>query len=480
MTWFGLVGVAGLATAVLWVLGVGVTGLLGLLWSSILLAAAWSIAALVGGPQARFLRCAVLWAFIVRAAVAIAIYAAFDMPTSMIGDDASLYDQTAMEIAEAWHAGNNPELSGFSGFRAPGHFYVSAAIYFVFGEEPLLPRLFVAFLGSLIPIVILSVAREVTDETETQRKAVLLAAFLPELVFYSAIHLKDIPITLAFTASIGGLLRLRRGVHFGAAFLFAASLVYLIFLRVQFALAVMVLAGMVLAYYLLLRHLTLGLGAFVLVVLPGLRGFATVTRDVLQVPSLLDDPLGVLLGAWELIGASDAPSTSFYGVFGTEPSLFLLPLGVLYLLSAPFILWVVLDPTEFVNWVGFVIAVVWYPLMPFVVYGAVVSRRRWRGAWTLLGLVGALLSLTALAGGLGSMGRWKLPMLPLLLLYAAEGLRAYRVNAHAVQPMLIGFGAALFAVLSLYIHVKVFPMQWVLLAIGGVLAMFLLVRRTAQ
>jgi 4-amino-4-deoxy-L-arabinose transferase-like glycosyltransferase len=474
------IGVMTLGLAVLGTSGANMVGVTALAWTGALLSGAVWVARLVGGPDYRFLTRLVLWAFMIRAFLAIAILELFDVPASLIGDDASLYDENARAIAEAWRSGVNPPLHTFVGYRTPGHFLASAAIYFVLGEHPLLARLFVVFLGSLVPLAAFVIGREVTDAPATRRSAAVLSAVLPELTFYSALHLKDVPIALAFTVSLAALLRLRRTIHPGAVLALLISLGYLTLLRAQFALAVLVIEGVWVAYFVTRRHRVLGL-TLVSAATPGVLWlFSLAVRELLNLEHLVQDPIALVEGQYQLLGGVERSATSFYSIFGAELSPLLIPLGIAYLLGAPFILWVFLNPTEFLNWVGFVIAMVWYPLIPFAVYGAVASRRTWREPHVVATIVTFLLALTAAAGGLGSMGRWKVPLLPTLLVYASEGLRAYRTSPKAVEPILVGFGLALSAVLAVYIHVKLFEVYWLVVALAAFLALYGLGQRVIR
>lgn len=77
-----------------------------------------------------------------------------------------------------------------------GYYNVMNMLYAAFGPNLLLPKVINAFLGSLLPFIVYDVGRQIFDDPASGKRAFWFAGFLPPLVVFSAVNLKEIATAL--------------------------------------------------------------------------------------------------------------------------------------------------------------------------------------------------------------------------------------------------------------------------------------------
>jgi len=80
----------------------------------------------------------------------------------------------------------------WSGYGGRGYYQLVSGLYAAFGPNILLPKMVNAVLGALLPFLVYDIARHLFSDLNAARRALLFSAFLPPLVLYSALNLKEI------------------------------------------------------------------------------------------------------------------------------------------------------------------------------------------------------------------------------------------------------------------------------------------------
>lgn len=78
----------------------------------------------------------------------------------------------------------------FSIAAGRGYHHIVALLYTFMGSNILIPRLFNAFLGALLPFFIFDLTLNIFGDKKVARLAFQFSAFLPPLLLYSAVALK--------------------------------------------------------------------------------------------------------------------------------------------------------------------------------------------------------------------------------------------------------------------------------------------------
>lgn len=125
-------------------------------------------------------------AFVIRIALAFSLTFVF------------LYDDE-----RAIHYAGIEQLYGLFSFSAgKGYYNLVAFLYIIFGPNILLPKIVNSLIGALLPFLAYDIGRWLFGDKRTGRFAFLFTAFLPPLVIYSAVNLKEIFSTFFLTSLI--------------------------------------------------------------------------------------------------------------------------------------------------------------------------------------------------------------------------------------------------------------------------------------
>jgi hypothetical protein len=89
---------------------------------------------------------------------------------------------------------------------APGYIKIVAILYLLFGSNLLLPKILNATLGSILPFLIYDIVQTCSPNKSTARRALYLSIFLPPLLLYSSVNLKELPSTFLLLTTIWWLL----------------------------------------------------------------------------------------------------------------------------------------------------------------------------------------------------------------------------------------------------------------------------------
>jgi 4-amino-4-deoxy-L-arabinose transferase-like glycosyltransferase len=334
------------------------------------------------GEEGAFLARVYIWTLVLRMALAcfLNVYAGQTSFAVMFWGDSATYDEGGWLLSLQWKGEGllNPYYSGkVSGW---GFFYLIASIYYVFGHNQLLAQFVNATIGSLTVIVIYAIAKDLFDYQVAQWSARFMA-FFPQMVFWSGAIYKDPAIMLCIALCMYGVLKLNHEFTVRYVLLFVGASLTLMTLRfyVFYFVAFATMGTFVLSQK---RGIAGSLGSYVvlIVVFIGAFSFAAKQETVEQQRSYFTlERLQITRSDQVMWGQSAyAPKAD---VSTTQGALSVLPVGLAYLLFAPFP-WAVHNVRQALTVPE---TLVWYALMPALVRGLLFTiRTRFRPALPIL------------------------------------------------------------------------------------------------
>ncbi len=109
-----------------------------------------------------------------------------------------------------------------------GYATVLAVLYSIFGPNLLIPKIVNSLLGAILPFLLYDVTRRLSPGTKAARRVLHFCMFLPPLLLYSGMNLKELPSAFLLGLTIWGLLvpRWRFGVRIAFALLVSVVTYY--------------------------------------------------------------------------------------------------------------------------------------------------------------------------------------------------------------------------------------------------------------
>lgn len=280
--------------------------------------------------------------FLVGLLVRIVLAAVINMGhmEEFFGGDANTYDIFGQSLLEGLH-GNDYHMQKYQSFVASGAgawgmLYLVAGIYEVVGRNLFAIQLVNASIGAATGVVVYYTAMSLFNNVRVARLAALLVTFFPSLILWSSQALKDGLIILALAMSIYATLRLMEKITVGYVLVITVSLLTLLSLR--FYIFYMMTAAVAGSFVMGMKTLSAQsfLQRFVAVAAIGL---AFTWFGVLQYAGNQFDRFANLKQI-QMSRQDQAEAGSGFGkdvdITTTEGALSVIPLGVVYLLFAPF------------------------------------------------------------------------------------------------------------------------------------------------
>jgi 4-amino-4-deoxy-L-arabinose transferase-like glycosyltransferase len=309
---------------------------------------------------------------------------------------------------------------------------VVAMLYYVFGRNQLLVQLFNATLGCLTIVLLYAMAKDLFD-VAVARWAARFMAFFPQMVFWSGGMYKDTAIMFCIAACMYSVLQLRRAFRLRQLLLFVGAGLALmtfrfyVFYFVAFATVGTFLfsqrRGLIGGVFGQLTLLGVFLAAFSVASSSEMLDRHTSYFDLERVQIAREDQ-----ARW---GASGFAAES--DVSTVEGALTALPVGLVYLLFAPFP-WAISGIRQALTVPE---TLVWYALMPSFVRGLRHTiRHRLRDALPILVFAAALTGAYALfQGNVGTAYRQRTQVTMFYFMFMAVGLtQRRRAAAPGVLP----------------------------------------------
>jgi Dolichyl-phosphate-mannose-protein mannosyltransferase len=317
--------------------------------------------------ERRFLFRIFLVAVVVRIIVATIIFMAGK--EDFFGGDANTYDIFGQSLLQSWHgdAYHTARYAGFirSGAGAWGMLYVVATVYQFIGENRFAIQLLNASVGSSTAIVIYYAAQSLFSNTRVSRVAAVLVAFFPSLILWSSQALKDGLIILALSLGILATLRLMDKITIGYVIVLAVCLLGLLSLR--FYIFYMMVAAVAGSFVLGMKTVN-AQGFIQRFIAIAAIGLAFTWFGVLRDAGMQLERYGDLKTI-QMSRTDQASAGSGFGkdvdVSTTEGALTAIPIGLVYLLFAPFP-W---DMATLRQTITLPEMVIWWSAFPLLVLG---------------------------------------------------------------------------------------------------------------
>jgi hypothetical protein len=256
------------------------------------------------------------------------------------GGDANTYDSFGQSLLEGLQ-GNSYHMQKYQGFVASGAgawgmLYLVAGIYELVGRNIFAVQLVNASIGAATGLVVYYTAMALFNNLRVAKLAALLVTFFPSLILWSSQALKDGLIILALAMSILATVRLMEKITIGYVVVITVSLLTLLSLR--FYIFYMMTAAVAGSFIMGMKTLSAQsfLQRFVAVAAIGL---AFTWVGVLQYAGNQFDRFANLKQI-QMSRQDQAEAGSGFGkdvdITTTEGAISVIPLGVVYLLFAPF------------------------------------------------------------------------------------------------------------------------------------------------
>ena len=255
------------------------------------------------------------------------------------GGDAFTYDLFGNAILQSWRFGVEvPEVRDWAASGGGwGMLYLVAAVYGVVGQNMLAVQFFNAVVGAATAPLIYLCARHIFRNVRVAKVAAFAVAFYPSLVLWSSQGLKDGPIVFLLAASM--LAALELGIRFSTKHFVMLVCTLFALLSLRFYVFYMMVAAIAGAFVIGMRAVTAQSFLRQFVVIIGIS-LALTYMGVLRYATIQYETYGNL----EAVQRSrlDQAQTGQSGfaqevdVSTTSGALTTIPMGLLYLLFAPF------------------------------------------------------------------------------------------------------------------------------------------------
>jgi 4-amino-4-deoxy-L-arabinose transferase-like glycosyltransferase len=335
--------------------------------------------------------------------------------------DSRTYDFWGSIVANGWSDG-----STFSSWKETvegrtnrGFIYFVAAVYYIFGHNPLLVQFINGIIGTLTAICIFDIGIILGYDRKVATIAMLFTAFFPQMIFWSAAMYKDPSVMLCIALNILATLRMKERFRFDSLFLYLFSALLLLWLRFYIfyalvgATAVSFLFSRRRGLFSSLSSQVLLASTFVLLFL-----FTPMGKEMLSIQHYLN--LEQLHRSRADLASAGSGYQAQADVSTPMGALRILPMGVLFLLFSPFP-WTVSNLRQMLALPD---VLVWYAMMPALLRGLYSAlRHRLTEAMPILLFTATLtIAYGVFQGNAGTAYRQRTQIMMFYFLFVADGL----------------------------------------------------------
>jgi 4-amino-4-deoxy-L-arabinose transferase-like glycosyltransferase len=385
------------------------------------------------GPTGTFLGKVFLATYAIRCVGALFLntYAGDSAFADAFWGDSGTYDIGAHVLTLSWSgdAYVSPTMGqGVSGF---GFTYFVAALYWLFGRNQLLVQLVNALIGSGAVLIIHAIAVRLFDE-RAARRAALMMAFFPQMIFWSCAMYKDPSVLFCIALAMLSLLRLRdRFSPFSLLLLIGSALALL---TLRFYIFYMVIFATVGTFLFAQRRGLLGnvFGQFVLVSAFVGALVLGVRRETIEQQTSYFDLDRLQTARQDQARLAKSGYGAEIDVSTPEGAISALPVGLAYLLFSPFP-WAIRGLRQALTLPE---TLVWYALMPALVRGLLYTvREKLRDALPILVFAGTLIFAYAIfQSNVGTAYRQRTQVAMFFFVFMGVGLEARRPGRERRDP----------------------------------------------
>lgn len=338
------------------------------------------------------------------------------------GPDVEAFDRGGYALLQVWQGvlHQNTVLTQFSASAGWGMTYLVAAVYGLTGRNLLAVQFVIAVIGAATAPVVSRCAQHIFQNTRVAHVAAILVAFYPSLVLWSSMGLKDGPTVLLLTVAM--LATLKLGDKLSAKYSVILVCALLGILSLRFYIFYMVVAAIAGAFVIGMRPFTTRSFLRQFVVIIGV-GLAMTYLGVMRTANTQLERYGNLetiqRNRTYLAGAAQSGFGKDVDVSTTSGALAAIPLGVIYLLFAPF-------PWQLANLrqsITLPEMLVWWGAFPLLVLGIwfTVKYRLRQALPILIFTIMLTLAYSLYQGNVGTAYRQRAQLLIFYFIFVAVG-----------------------------------------------------------
>lgn len=386
-----------------------------------------TVAALVGGyliyrseTDRRFLLQLFVAGIIVRVVIGSIIFVA--NLQEFFGGDALTYDEFGYALLRLWQGEIQfkPEIDRFSAGGGWGMLYLVAAVYAIIGRNPLAIQFINAIIGSATAAVIYLCAYHIFRNIRVARLAAFAVAFFPSIILWSSQGLKDAPVVLAL--SLAMLATLKLGERWSVKYLIVLIVALFSVFSLRFYIFYMLVAAIAGSFIVGMRELDGKsiVRQFAVIVCIGLAmTYLGVLRQASQQVETFGSLEAVQRSREDLARSARSGFAADVDVSTTSGAISVIPIGLVYLLFAPFP-WQVEGSRQIITLPEMV---VWWLAFPLVLLGGWFTiRYRLRQTLPILIFTTMLtLAYSVFQGNVGTAYRQRAQLLVFYFIFAAVG-----------------------------------------------------------
>jgi hypothetical protein len=300
-----------------------------------------------------------------------------------------------------------------------GYYHILAALYFVFGEWSLLPKLLNAAAGTLTVRLVYDVAERISGRPGVGLRAATYTAYFPSLILWSALNIRDCWVVLLIVLISREALKLQAASDVRSLALLVGSVLTITQFREYIFMAVaapVVVSFLVRNQAHVLRNAAFGM-LLATVVIYGQQAIGSGTKlKSLDLETLQQVRQGTAAGGSQFAASADISTPG--------KALLFLPIGLSYFLLAPFP-WTITNPRQ-----AFTLPemLFFYSLVPAIVQGILHLVRHCLSRALMILLVTAGLTFGYALGqaNVGTAYRHRAQVLSFYLIFAAVGVETRR------------------------------------------------------
>lgn len=338
------------------------------------------------------------------------------------GGDAITYDGFGYALLRLWQGEIQfrPEIDRFSAGGGWGMLYLVAAVYAIVGRNPLAIQFINAVIGSATAVVIYLCAYHIFRNVRVARLAAFALAFFPSIILWSSQGLKDAPVV--FSLALAMLATLKLGERWSLKYLLVLIIALFSIFSLRFYIFYMLVAAIAGSFIVGMRELDGRsiVRQFAIVVCIGLAmTYLGVLRQAGQQFESYGSLEAVQRSREDLARSARSGFAADVDVSTTSGALQVIPIGVVYLLFAPFP-WQVEGPRQIITLPEMVI---WWSAFPLVLLGGWFTiRYRLRQTLPILIFTAMLtLAYSVFQGNVGTAYRQRAQLLVFYFIFAAVG-----------------------------------------------------------
>jgi 4-amino-4-deoxy-L-arabinose transferase-like glycosyltransferase len=375
-----------------------------------------------GGEDAEYLTNLFVLALLVRLGFGLFIHH-FNL-RQFFGGDANTFDSLGKQIVGVWtgvESAADPWSQRAMSTSSPGWgiHYLTGVIYYIFGPNILAAQSFCAVFGAATAPLVYLCSREIYNNRRVGKVAALLVALFPAFVIWSSQLLKDGLIIFLLVLAMTVVLQLQKRMSYSAVMLLIFAMFGILALRfyIFYMVAISVAGSFVIGQSGSVKTTIRGLVAMLIV------GLALTYLGVLRTATENFDQYATLekvqISRADLARSAESGFGEEVDVSTTEGAISAIPIGLTYLMLAPFP-W---QMATFRQAITLPEILVWWAMMPLLISGIIYTvRHRLRAAIPVLIFTGMLsVAYSIFQGNVGTAYRQRTQIQVFLFIFIAVG-----------------------------------------------------------